>query len=70
MKNSWLSSGRLTPSGFAALGVSEDQVNVGLQVQFHRTELAHAQHHHLLRLAAAAAGGHAELLATGALYNH
>ncbi|MNJ34097.1 hypothetical protein D3C77_287960 [compost metagenome] len=53
----------LDPLGFAALREGEDQVDVRRQVQFHRTELAHAQDHHVLRLAAAMADGCAELLA-------
>ena len=53
----------LHPFGFAAFGEAEDQVDVRRQVQLHRPKLAHAQHHHVLRLAAAVADGRAELLA-------
>ncbi|MNZ83226.1 hypothetical protein D3C78_1019480 [compost metagenome] len=53
----------LHPFGFAAFGEGEDQVDVRRQVQLHRAQLAHAQHHHVLRLAAAVADRRAELLA-------
>ncbi len=49
--------------GLAALGVTEDQVDVRRQVEFPRAQLAHAQDHHPLRLAGAPADGRAELLA-------
>ena len=49
--------------GFATLGVGENQVDVRRQIQLHGAELAHAEDDHLLRLAAAPAGRHAELLA-------
>lgn len=50
-------------NSFAAFGVSENQVDVRRQIEFHRTELAHAEDNHLLRLATASTGRHAELLA-------
>ncbi|MNZ82743.1 hypothetical protein D3C78_1014490 [compost metagenome] len=53
----------LDPFSLAAFREGEDQVDVRRQVQFHRAELAHAQHHHVLRLAAAVADRRAELLA-------
>ncbi len=49
--------------GFAAFGECEDQVDVRGKVQLPRTQLAHAQHHHVLWLAAAVADRRAELLA-------
>jgi hypothetical protein len=49
--------------GLAAFGVGENQVDVRRQVQFDGAELAHAEHDHLLSLAAAPALGGAELLA-------
>lgn len=55
--------GPLGAHGLAAFGVGEDQVDVRRQVQFHRTQLAHAEDDHLLRLAAAPADGGAELRA-------
>ena len=48
---------------FAPFGVGEDQVDVRRQVQLHRPELAHAQNHHRLGLAAALPDRCAELLA-------
>ncbi len=53
----------LGADGLAALRIAEDQVDVGGQVQFMCAQLAHAENHHVLRIAAAPAGGHAELLA-------
>nr|VVN20140.1 hypothetical protein PS652_04277 [Pseudomonas fluorescens] len=53
----------LDPFGLATFGEGEDQVDVRRQVQLHRAQLAHAQHHHVLRLAAAMADRRAELLA-------
>ncbi|MNG98753.1 hypothetical protein D3C79_579050 [compost metagenome] len=53
----------LHPFGFTALGETEDQVDVRRQVKLYRSQLAHAQHHHVLRLAAAVADGRPELLA-------
>jgi hypothetical protein len=48
-KNSW----------FAVLGVDEDQVDVGRDVQFAAAALAHGEHDQLLRPPRFFAGGHA-----------
>ncbi|CRO72384.1 hypothetical protein PAERUG_P45_London_17_VIM_2_12_12_01725 [Pseudomonas aeruginosa] len=53
----------LRPLGLAALRVTEDQVDVRRQVEFHRAQLAHAEDHHPLRFAGAPADRRAELLA-------
>jgi len=47
----------------APFRVAEDQVDVRREVQLAGTELAHAENHHVLRLAGTCASGHAELLA-------
>ena len=49
--------------GLATFGIAEDQVDVRRQVELVRTELAHAEDHHMLRLAAAPAHRRTELRA-------
>ncbi len=49
--------------GFAAFRVAEDQVDIRGQVQLVATEFAHAEDHHVLRLAAPGTDGHPMLLA-------
>jgi hypothetical protein len=52
----------LHPLGFTAFGVGENQVDVRRQIQFQRSQLAHAEDDHLLWLVTAAPGGRPELL--------